>query len=187
MPANDPNFLPPSSSPEFLPQAIPIIEEVARVHKEVVETGRVVVRKTVHNETQTVNVPTQHEHVSVEHVAVNRYVDVPPPVRHEGDTMIIPVFREEVVVTPRILLVVEVHVRKQVTTTNTIREVELRREAISAERHTTPAPYPTRRPRASLTIFHLFPNFSFMAQQTLVGMFNSASAAQQAVEDDAPK
>ena len=139
MAANDPNFLSTSPTPEFLPQAIPVIEEVAHIHKEVVETGKVVVRKTVQSEIQTLNVPTKHEHVSVEHVPVNRYVDVPPPVRHEGDTMIVPVFREEVVVTTRILLVEEVHVRKQVVTTNTAHQVELRREAISAERIANPA------------------------------------------------
>ncbi|MDB5233139.1 MAG: hypothetical protein JWR44_132 [Hymenobacter sp.] len=129
-------------SPPTPNAVIPVIEEVAHIEKEIVETGRVVVRKTVHSETQTLNVPTKSEHVSVEHVPVNRYVDVPPPVRHEGDTMIIPVFREEVVVTTRILLVEEVHVRKQVTTTNTAHEVELRREAISAERFTAPPPGP---------------------------------------------
>lgn len=139
MAANDTDFLSSSPTPEFLPKAIPVIEEVARIHKEVVETGKVVVRKTVQSETQTVNVPTKHEHVSVEHVPVNRYVDVPPPVRHEGDTMIVPVFREEVVVTTRILLVEEVHIRKQVVTTNTAHQVELRREAISAERIANPA------------------------------------------------
>jgi uncharacterized protein (TIGR02271 family) len=139
MAPNDPEFLPSSASagttpPEFLPRSIPVIEEVPHIHKEVVETGQVVVRKTVHQETQAVNVPTRHDQVSVEHVPVNRYVDVPPPVRHEGDTMIIPVFREEVVVTTRILLVEEVHVRKQVVTTNTVHQVELRREAVTAER-----------------------------------------------------
>lgn len=139
MTPNDPELQPSSSTPEFLPRAIPIIEEVPHIHKEVVDTGQVVVRKTVHQETQAVNVPTKHEQVSVEHVPVNRYVDVPPPVRHEGDTMIIPVFREEVVVTTRILLVEEVHVRKQVVTTNTVHQVELRREAINAERVSAPS------------------------------------------------
>lgn len=143
MQPNEPDFLPTSSStPEFLPRTIPVIEEVARIDTEVVETGRVVVRKVVHNETQTVNVPTKHDHVSVEHVPVNRYVDVPPPVRHEGDTMIIPVFREEVVVTTRILLVEEVHLRKQTVTTNTAHNVELRREEIRAERQRATPPGP---------------------------------------------
>ncbi|SFP75056.1 YsnF/AvaK domain-containing protein [Hymenobacter arizonensis] len=151
MSPNDPDFLPSSApaasaTPEFLPRTIPIIEEVPHVQKEVVETGQVVVRKTVHQETQAVNVPTRHDQVSVEHVPVNRYVDVPPPVRHEGDTMIIPVFREEVVVTTRILLVEEVHVRKQVVTTNTVHQVELRREAISAERVAASPPGPTNTP-----------------------------------------
>src|SRR5215217_518675 len=140
MATNDPDFRPAADTPEFLPRTVPVIEEVAHIHKEVVDTGTVTVRKTVHNETQTVNVPTKHEQVSVEHVPVNQYVDVIPAVRHEGDTMIIPVFREEVVVTTRIMLVEEVHVRKQVITTNTAHQVELRRESVNAERTAAPSP-----------------------------------------------
>jgi uncharacterized protein (TIGR02271 family) len=121
---------------------IPVIEESARIEKEVVETGRVVIRKTVHHETQTVDVPTQEEQVQVERVPVNRVVDTPPEVRHEGDTMIIPVLREEVVVTTRLVLVEELHVRKRTLTLNNPQEVDLRREHVSYERIETPPPAP---------------------------------------------
>lgn len=113
---------------------IPVIEETARIDKHVVETGRVVIRKTVHHETQTVDVPTQEEHMHVERVPVNRVVDTPPDVRHEGDTMIIPVLREEVVVTTRLVLVEELHVRKRTLTLHHPQEVTLRREHVSYER-----------------------------------------------------
>lgn len=113
---------------------IPVIAETARIEKQVVQTGRVVIRKTVQHETQTVDVPTQEEQVHVERVAVNRVVETPPEVRHEGDTMIIPVLREEVVVTTRLVLVEELHVRKQTLTLNHPQEVDLRREEVHYER-----------------------------------------------------
>jgi uncharacterized protein (TIGR02271 family) len=133
-PTNDPStpLLPPDAVRAAT--VIPVIAETARIEKEVVETGRVVIRKTVHHDTQTVDVPTQTEQVHVERVAVNQVVDTPPEVRYEADTMIIPVLREEVVVTTRIILVEELHVRKQTLTTNNPQEVSLRREEVHYER-----------------------------------------------------
>lgn len=135
---------PPTPPPETAPVTtpIPVIEEVLRVEKEVVETGRVVIRKTVHHHTQTVDVPTQEEQVHVERVAINQVVEVPPEVRYEGDAMIIPVLREEVVVSTRIILVEELHVRKQTLTTHEPQEVALRREEVHYERLETPPPAP---------------------------------------------
>ena len=133
MEPSEPLFTPPTA-------AIPVIEETARVEKQLVETGRVVIRKTVHHETQTVDVPTQEEQVHVERVPVNRVLDTPPEVRYEGDTMIIPVLREEVVVTTRLILVEELRVRKQTLTTHHPKEIALRREEVHYERLETPAP-----------------------------------------------
>jgi len=107
----------------------------------VVETGRVVVRKHVHTDTQTIDVSLREEQVQVQRIAVNRYVDEAPAVRYEGDTMILPVLREEVTVTKRLLLVEELHVHKQVLHTPAPQTVELRREEVHYERiETPPAP-----------------------------------------------
>lgn len=127
----------PSPTPPLTPAptaVIPVIAETARIGKEVVETGRVVIRKTVHHDTQTVAVPTQEEQVQVERIAINRVVDTPPDVRHEGDLMIIPVLREEVVVTTRLVLVEELHVHKRTLTLTHPQEVSLRREEVHYER-----------------------------------------------------
>lgn len=133
-----------SQQPEDLaPLVLPVIEEVVRLDKQTVETGRVVLHKTVHVEAQTVEVPLREEQVQVQRVAVNRYVDEAPPVRHEGDTMIVPVVREELVITKRLLLVEELHVHTQVLTTQTPQIVELRREEITYERIATPNGPPT--------------------------------------------
>ncbi|MBU6123362.1 YsnF/AvaK domain-containing protein [Hymenobacter siberiensis] len=127
--------LPPDDG---LPVRIPVVAETLRVDKQVVETGRVVLHKTVHVETQTADVPLREEQVQVQRVAVGRYVDEAPAVRYEGDTMIVPVLREELVVTKRLLLVEEVHVRTQTLTIHAPQAVELRREELHYERLATP-------------------------------------------------
>jgi uncharacterized protein (TIGR02271 family) len=126
----------PTSDAQSL--VIPVIAEFLQVEKQTVETGRVVLHKTVHVESQTVEVPLREERVQVQRVAVNRYVDEAPPVRQEGDTMIVSIVREELVVTKRLLLVEELHVHKQILTTQTPQTVELRREEVSYERIATP-------------------------------------------------
>ncbi|WP_082115820.1 YsnF/AvaK domain-containing protein [Hymenobacter terrenus] len=138
MTPNDADFHPAAPLPEIQPEAetrtLPIIEEVAHIQKEVVETGRVVIRKTVHHDTQTVDVPLQEEQVHVERVPINQVVETPPEVRYDGDTMIIPVLREEVVVTTRLVLVEELRVRKRTLTLSHPQEVSLRREEVHYER-----------------------------------------------------
>ncbi|MGI4735708.1 MAG: YsnF/AvaK domain-containing protein [Janthinobacterium lividum] len=132
---------------ETLPVVIPVLAEFLRVEKQTVETGRVVLHKTVHVESQIVDVPLREEQVQVQHVAVNRYVDEAPAVRYEGETMIVSVVREELVVTKRLLLVEELHVHTQVLTTHTPQTVELRREEVSYERLPA-APQPATAPAA---------------------------------------
>ena len=142
MPSDDYNPNPP-----LLPTTttlVPVIEESIRLDKEVVETGRVVIRKMVHHDTQTVSVPTQEEQVHVERVAINRVVAVAPEARYEGDILIIPVLREEMVTTTRLVLVEELHVRKQTLTVNNAQEVTLRREEVHFEHIETPPAPPSR-------------------------------------------
>ncbi|WP_237144036.1 YsnF/AvaK domain-containing protein [Pontibacter pamirensis] len=117
------------------PRVIPVVEEQIRVHKKTVETGSVHVSKDVHEEEVTVDVPTVHEEVNVERIAINKYVDSPPPpVRHEGDVMIISVLEEEVVVTKRLKLVEEVHVTKRKHETKENQHITLRKEEVKVNR-----------------------------------------------------
>lgn len=138
-----PPTTPPLSS-DAAPLVVPVVEEFLHVEKETVETGRVVIRKHVHVDTRVIDEPLRDEQVNVQRIAVNRYVDEAPAVRYEGDTMIVPVLREEIVVTKRLLLVEELHVRKQVLITHAPQTVELRREEVHYERISTPAPPPAQ-------------------------------------------
>ncbi|GAB3527443.1 hypothetical protein GCM10027443_04030 [Pontibacter brevis] len=117
------------------PEMIPVVEEQVRIDKKTVETGSVHVHKDVHEEEVTVDVPTVHEEVSVERVPINEYVDTPPPpVRHEGEVMIIPVLKEELVVVKRLKLVEELHVTKRRHETHENQHITLRKEEVKVSR-----------------------------------------------------
>lgn len=122
---------------------LPIIEERAIVRREITETGRVRITRQVHETDEQVNVPLQHEEVAVEHVSLNQTLPAgaqAPATRYEGDTLIIPVVREIVVVETRLLLVEELRVTKRHLTTQHTESVHLRREEISIEHLLTPPP-----------------------------------------------
>jgi uncharacterized protein (TIGR02271 family) len=119
---------------------IPVIEEEVTVEKQVVETGKVRVSKRISEHEELVDVPLFREEVTVERVPVNLIVAERPPVRQEGDTMIIPVVEEQIVVQKKLLLVEELRVRKEIVehheprTVNVLKEeVEIRRVAAGNE------------------------------------------------------
>lgn len=113
---------------------IPIIEEEIVVGKEYVDTGKVKISKKISEHQQTIDIPLTQERVSVERVAINKFVDTPPEIRHEGDLMIIPVLEEQIVVQKRLVLVEELHVTKQLVETHHSEEVTTRKEDINIER-----------------------------------------------------
>ncbi|MCC9138014.1 YsnF/AvaK domain-containing protein [Pontibacter silvestris] len=127
---------PAADASETVPSdTIPVIEEQLKVKKQVVETGTVHVSKSVHEDNVTVNVPTVHEEVDVERVEINEFVETtPPPVRYEGDKMIIPVLREVSVVVKKIQLVEEWHITKRKVETHEPQQVTLRKEEVNINR-----------------------------------------------------
>ncbi len=123
---------PDSSSDQLV---IPVIHEELEVGKRKVETGAGVrIHKTARDEEQTVDLPLVHEQVEVERVPVDRPLDGPVPVRHVGDTIIVPVIQEVLVVQKQLRLVEELHIRKIRTETRDQRTVVLRKEEATVER-----------------------------------------------------
>lgn len=106
-------------------QVISVVHEHATVHKEVVETGKVHIRKRVTEEVVSVNMPVINESYRVEHVPVEKKIlDAPPPaVRYEGDKMIIPVLREITVVQKKYEVIEELHIIKQSVETPLVQEI----------------------------------------------------------------
>ncbi|HEX8566970.1 MAG TPA: YsnF/AvaK domain-containing protein [Pyrinomonadaceae bacterium] len=120
---------------ENQPATIPVIEEQLTVDKRVVEKGRVRISKKVRETDETVNIPLVQENVQVERVPINQFIaEAPPPVRYEGNVMIIPVLREVVIVEKRLVLVEELRVTKQQTQTQETQKIRLRKEEVSVKR-----------------------------------------------------
>ena len=129
-------------------QVLPVIEERATIRREVVETGRVVVTKRVHEADEQIVVPVQHDEVHYERVPLNQTLPAgatAPGPRQEGDTLIIPVLREVAVVEKRLLLVEELRITKRQVTTEHAEPLHLRREEVLVER------LPPREPAGPLT------------------------------------
>lgn len=113
---------------------VPVIQEELAVERRQVETGRVRITKKVNEQPQVVDEPLITEEVEVERVPVNRPVDAPPAARYEGDTLIIPVVEEVLVVEKRLVLREELHVRKVRTETRQPQQVTLRKEEVFIDR-----------------------------------------------------
>lgn len=121
---------------------IPVIQEEIQVGKRLIETGRVRVRKVITEHTETVDQPLMREEVTVERVPVNRYVDGPIAPRTEGDTLVVSVLEEVLVVQKRLVLREELRIKKAVVAReHEAPSVTLRREDVEIERiPTDPAP-----------------------------------------------
>ena len=114
---------------------IPVIEEQLHISKVWQETGRVQVSKTVTEEAVDYNVPVNQEEVIMERKPINQYVDMAPAAsRYEGDTLIIPVLKEVLVVEKKLMLVEELHIRKRNTEQIITGSETLRKESVEINR-----------------------------------------------------
>lgn len=90
-------------------------EEISVSRRQVVgDTARV--SAVTREKERLVNETLTHERVEVERIQIGLPVDVVPPVREEGDTMIFSVVEEIVVVERRLILKEEVRIRRLRTT-----------------------------------------------------------------------
>jgi hypothetical protein len=112
-----------SSSPAVV---IPLhVEEVSFERRKVERHVKVHVHTVNHD--HLIDELLAHEKVEIERVVIGRPVDAVPPVREEGDTTVISVVEEVLVVERRLVLKEEIHLRR-VRTTEQHREVVILRE-----------------------------------------------------------
>lgn len=119
---------------------IPVIKE--DIHIERQEKTRAVFRihKNVKEREEQVDEPSFVERVNIERIPKNEVVDTPPEARYEGDTLVIPVLEEVLVVEKRIILKEEVRVTRQREETRHPQRVKLRTEEVKVERIEPDAP-----------------------------------------------
>jgi uncharacterized protein (TIGR02271 family) len=122
------------ADPREPPLVLPVLAEALDVQKRRVETGRVRIHKTVQTREVLVDEPLLREEVAIERVSINRVVEGPIPVRYEGDTMIISLLEEVLVVETRLLLTEELRITTRRTETHTPARVTLRHEDVTIER-----------------------------------------------------
>jgi uncharacterized protein (TIGR02271 family) len=109
------------------------------VQKRVVEGGGVRIRKTVSEREEIVDEPLMREEVQVKRVPVGRVVDGPVPVRHVGNTMIVSLLEEVLVVEKRLMLKEELHITKEQVETYKPQRFSLRSEEAFVERVDDPS------------------------------------------------
>lgn len=116
---------------------LPVRQEELQVGKRMVDTGRGVrVHKTVSEQERIIDEPLLREQLVVEHVPVGRVVDEasPPQARYEGDTLVVPVLEEVLVVQKQLLLREEVRITRERHQASAPRTVRLRTEQAAVER-----------------------------------------------------
>jgi stress response protein YsnF len=113
---------------------IPLTEEELRLEKRSVVTGRVRVKTVVDNFEQIVKESLKTERLETTRVEIGKEIDTVPSVRTEGDTTVIPVVEEVLIVEKRLFLKEEVHVRRVISTDQVEAPVTLRKQRAVVER-----------------------------------------------------
>lgn len=113
---------------------VPLHEETVSIDKRRVERGRVRVTTKVTEHEETVRHALEQEDVEVTRVPIDREVDARPEIRQDGDTTIIPLVEEVLVVERRLVLREEIHVRRVTRTVQAEQPVTLRSEDATIER-----------------------------------------------------
>lgn len=116
---------------------VPVREETAQVRKEERQVGEVGIRKEVDVETQRISEPVTQTRVEVERRAVpagEQYtVDPNATALREGETLRVPVTKEELKVEKVPRVVEEVVLRTEQETTQVERDVQLRHEHVKVD------------------------------------------------------
>jgi uncharacterized protein (TIGR02271 family) len=114
---------------------IPLLAEEVSVAKRQIVTGRVEVATLCREREGLVDELLSHEDVEIERTPVGKTVEQAPRIREEGDTIIIPVVEEILVVERRLLLKEEVRVRRVRRAERHRERVNVRRQDVVVTRH----------------------------------------------------
>ncbi|WP_448187682.1 YsnF/AvaK domain-containing protein [Azospirillum sp. sgz301742] len=114
--------------------SLPIAEETVTVDKKKRVSGKVAATIRAVEDAFTIDEHLVNESVNIERLAVDRWVDAPVPVRHEGNTTIVSIMEEVVVVEKRWKVVEEIHLTKRENIRHEPQQVVVRRTEATVER-----------------------------------------------------
>ena len=117
-------------------RSLPLIEERVRIDKVEVDQGGYRVFKRVEVREDVVDEELLRDEVRIERRPIGKTLPAgsAPVPHHDGDTLVIPVLRETVVVEKRLVLVEEVRITRTAVTERVQQPVTLRAEQIEIER-----------------------------------------------------
>ncbi len=119
----------PDKKPDFAAeQVLPLYSEDIVVSRRKVEKAVVRIATVTHMRETIVDEQLTHERVEIERVPIGRVIEAVPPVREEGDTTIISVVEEIVVVERRLVLKEEVRLRRVRVTEQHLETLVLREQ-----------------------------------------------------------
>lgn len=116
---------------------VPVIQEEAWIEKRIVDTGRGVrIHKTVAEHPCRIDERLLRDEVEVSHVPVDRIVplDQAPTTRYEGDTLVVPILEEVLVVERRLRIKEELRITRTRREEHHAETVLLKTEQVSVER-----------------------------------------------------
>jgi len=113
---------------------LPVVEEELNVRKQEQHTGTVRIHKKVFEREEWIDEAGFEEEVEIQRVPVHRELDEPVSIRTEGDTLIVPLMEEVLVVEKRLILKEELHITKHRKEIRNPQQVTLRREEAEVER-----------------------------------------------------
>src|SRR5271165_232769 len=137
MPIGNDEQRPPNHANEAV---LPLMAEELAVAKQVVETGRVRVARVTRQREQLIDEVLARETAEIERTPIGRQVDAMPAVREEGDTIVIPIVEEVLVVERRLFLKEEVRIRRARSTERHQETVTLRHQEAVVTRLPVEAP-----------------------------------------------
>ena len=105
----------------------------AHITKRVVETGRAVIHKSVSERDEAVNALLARHDVSVERVPVDRVVTELPVPRQDGDTYVVPILEERLVIEKQLVLKEELRIRTTTRHEAVQQTVRLREEHVDID------------------------------------------------------
>jgi uncharacterized protein (TIGR02271 family) len=113
---------------EVAPDTLRLLAEELSVDRREIETGRVRIVTVTREHEELVDVPLAREGVEVVRVPIDRVIDTMPSIRQDGETTVVPVVEEVVVVERRLMLKEELHIKRVRTTERHQERINLRRQ-----------------------------------------------------------
>ena len=120
-------------------RTIPLYQEHVDVEKVAAITDRLRISTHVEERVALIEADVEHGQLSVERVAVERAVSQAPEPRQEGDTLIVAVVEERLVVEKRLFVIEELRITRTSTTEHVSRTEMVRTMRASVE-HAEPSP-----------------------------------------------